>query len=289
MVEHTVQKDPHPHAVRLPAEGPKILFRTQQRVDGLVVCGVVAVVGGGFKDGVQVQGGDPQRGQVGEFGGDAPQSAAEKVPVSDLALRIRLPVRKILPVLVNIAVPDQAGDLCGVLRQTAESIWKNLVCHAGAEPGGRGGIFIYGQLPGVTKAVTAVSGPVQVTAAAVLPPETEMVPDQLRSGRGRKGEGKTHPLPLRAAGGELMDLFALGEFKAQHQCTVGKGLGEQGTAVEGERLSARHGAEGRFAKAAAGIKNEGFAHGADLLWVGWYGLIGGAAAPPQWRCRSRRQ
>ena len=69
-----------------PAKAAEILLGAQHRVDAKVVGCVVAVVGGGFKNGIQVQHGDAQSGQIIQLGDDAIERAAEKVPVSYLAV-----------------------------------------------------------------------------------------------------------------------------------------------------------------------------------------------------------
>ena len=87
MVEYTVQNDAHPQLMGGAAQTAKICFRTQQGVDLAVIGGIVAVVGGGLKNGVEIQGSDAHGGESCQLGGASPQRAAEKVTVADLAVR----------------------------------------------------------------------------------------------------------------------------------------------------------------------------------------------------------
>ena len=178
MIEDAVQNYPNPQLSGLGAQGAEVLFRTQHGVDFGVVRRVVAVVGGGLEDGAEVQGGYAQVRQIGELGGDARQRAAEEIPVPHLPVRIGPPLRRIGPVLMDPAVSHHAG---GVWEgETAEAVRKNLVGYAGPKPLGREGFLVNRQLPGLHPTIGAVAGGVQDAAGAVIPPEAEVVPDQIR-------------------------------------------------------------------------------------------------------------
>ena len=62
VVEHAVQNHPDAPAFSLPAQLTEIRLRAQHGVDGQIVGSVVAVVGGGFKNGIQIQHGDAEGG-----------------------------------------------------------------------------------------------------------------------------------------------------------------------------------------------------------------------------------
>ena len=259
VVEHTVQDHPHAPLLRLGAEGTEIVLGPQHGVDLRIVRRIVAVVGGGLKNGAQVQGGDAQGLQIVQLRRDPRQGAAEKVPVADLTVRVRPPLRRVVPVLMDPAAAHQPVRVRH--RQAAEAVWKNLVSHAGAEPARRAAFPVDRQLPGICLPVAAITGLIQNTAGAVLPPEAEVIPDQLRLGRGTEDAGKTDPLAGRALQGQLQLLPGAGELTDSDQRTVREMLRGQGTAVKGDRCAADRGAEGLLAQVTAGVKDKGFAHG----------------------------
>ena len=158
MVKHAVQNHPDAPRLCLGAEGLKILLAAKHRVDFRVVRRVVAVGGGGLENGAHVQSRDAQRRQLVQLGGDARQGTAEKVPVAHLAVRIRPPDRRFLPLLVYPAVSHQALRLGN--GQAAEPIWENLVHRAAAVPIGHPLGAVDGQLPREGMAVASVAGAV---------------------------------------------------------------------------------------------------------------------------------
>ena len=81
VAEHPVQNDADAEAGGLPAQLLKIVVGAQQGVHVHIVGGVVAVVGVGLKDGVQVEVGHTQLMQVGQFELDALQVPAEIIVV----------------------------------------------------------------------------------------------------------------------------------------------------------------------------------------------------------------
>ena len=95
MVKYAVQNHPDAAALCLLTETAKILLRTQHGVNGTVIGSVVAVVGGRFKNGVQIQHRDAEICQIVQFGEDTLQGTAEKIAVPHFALCVRPPVREI--------------------------------------------------------------------------------------------------------------------------------------------------------------------------------------------------
>ena len=199
VVEHAVQNHPHPPLSGLGAESAEIGLRAQHGVDAGIVRCVITVVGGGLENGAEVQRGDTKGLQIVQFRRDPRQSATKEVPVADLPIRIRPPLRRVIPVLVDPAPANQTRRVHGY--QTAETIWKNLVCHTCPKPAGRTAFLVDRQLPGHGLSVTAVAGLVQQTAGAVLPPEAEVIPEKI--GQLRRGQcaGKAKPLACEALQG----------------------------------------------------------------------------------------
>ena len=116
------------------------------------------------------------------------------------------------------------------------------------------------QLPGVKLRVAAVSGLIQKTAGAVVPPQAEMIPAQLRLRRGGDGGGKAKAVSLRTQAGHFHLLGTAGKLMKKQHRAVGKVLLEQGTAAKGDKLAAGNGAEGLFTLCGTGIENKGFTH-----------------------------
>ena len=115
----------------LPAKAAEILLGAQHGVDVKVVGCVVAVVGGGFKNRIQVQHGDAQSGQIIQLGGDAIERAAEKVPVSYLAVQVRHPNGLVVPILVDPTVPTRPVGPGG---KDGRSGPEDLIDHTAAKP-----------------------------------------------------------------------------------------------------------------------------------------------------------
>ena len=83
------------HEQRDLTEMVKIVLRAKHGVNGTVIGSVVAVVGGRFKNGVQIQHCDAEIRQIVQFGEDTLQRTAEKVAVPHFTLCVRPPVREI--------------------------------------------------------------------------------------------------------------------------------------------------------------------------------------------------
>ena len=79
----------------------QVLLTAEQRVDALVIAGIVAVIGIRLKDRIEINGGNVQALQIIQLGVYAAQRAAEKVVVEDFAVLIRQIYRNIVPVLVR--------------------------------------------------------------------------------------------------------------------------------------------------------------------------------------------
>ena len=147
VIEHAVQHDAHPALSGLAAQRTEILLAAEQRVDALVITGVVAVIGIRLKDRVKVDGGNVQALQIIQLGEHAAQRTAEKVVVEYLAVLIRQIHRNIIPVFVQHA-RDHALAL-GLFGHfvAAEAIREDIVGDALTEPARRVIIpVVHGQL-----------------------------------------------------------------------------------------------------------------------------------------------
>ena len=161
VAEHPVQQHPHPAGVGGVAEGAKVRFRAQERVDGLVVGGAVAVVLCRAEDGAEVEGLHAQVGQKVQLFCDAGQGAAEKVPVvlgdAVLVHAHRAVQRFLLPVLVEQALSQVGGEVGGGWRPLAKSVGEDLIAQTVPEPvRNRLCVVVYGQLirpQGLTAAI----------------------------------------------------------------------------------------------------------------------------------------
>jgi hypothetical protein len=107
-------------------QGVKIPWASQLWVDSIIILGIVAMVGGGLKDGVKVDRIDTQIQQVIEMIDDAPQISTLEIPVG----RRRTPGVHIGRIIRRIAV--------------CETIWEDLVEDSVVDPGGnRHGIRVW--------------------------------------------------------------------------------------------------------------------------------------------------
>ena len=97
MGKHAVEQDAHTERVRVAAERAEIRLVPEERIDALVVAGVVAVVGLRAEDGIQVQRRDPERAQIRQLFADAREIAAEAVVAADDAVGGGLVVRHGVP------------------------------------------------------------------------------------------------------------------------------------------------------------------------------------------------
>ena len=147
VIEHAVQYNAHAASGGFAAQRTEVLLTAEQRVDALVIAGIVAVIGIRLKDWVKVNSGNVQALQIIQLGVYAAQRAAEKVVVEDFAVLIRQIDRNIVPVLVQHTLDHTfALRLLGRLV-AAEAVRKNVVGDALAEPARRVVIaVVYGQL-----------------------------------------------------------------------------------------------------------------------------------------------
>src|SRR5699024_8222640 len=109
-----------------PAQLLKVVVGAQQGVHVHIVGGVVAVVGVGLKDGVQVEVGHTQLMQVGQFELDALQVPAEIIVVQQAAGLVGLPGG--FGVLVGLVKAVGKWDVL-VLHPFAEAVGEDLVEH----------------------------------------------------------------------------------------------------------------------------------------------------------------
>ena len=107
VVEHAVQNNADTSLSGLSAERFEICLCAKKGVDLLIVRRIVAMVGGGLKNGAEIETRDTQSGQVVQVSGDASQRAAKEIPVFDLAI-FWLPGGGFVPFLMNPTVPNQA-------------------------------------------------------------------------------------------------------------------------------------------------------------------------------------
>ena len=264
VVEHAVQNYPDAPLFRLGAEIFKILLGAQHGVDPGVVRRVVPVVGGGLEDGAEVDGRDPQGLQVVQMGGHPRQGPAEEVPVFDLPA-LGPPGGALVPVLVYPAVADEPGGI-GV-GQAAVAVREDLIGDALAEPGGSAALLVDRQLPGHRLALAVIAGLVQEAAGAVVPPEAEPVPGQLRRLEGNQGDGETGPVLPEAGKGHFGLHLVSGEFPVDDDGTVGEALDGQGAAGKGPGHPAGKRAIGGFALGVAGVEDGRCVHEKNSLFV----------------------
>ena len=124
MAEHAVQDDADAPLLRLGAKAGELLCRAQQRVGLEIVGGVVPVVGVGLEDGVEVDAGDAQVGQVGQLLADALKVSAKVVPVQVAVLLLIGPEIGLAVLLFPIdAVGKAHGFAIDPLVKAVGKIW----------------------------------------------------------------------------------------------------------------------------------------------------------------------
>ena len=106
MVENAVYDDAHPVAVSGVEQGVEIFAYTEFWVDFIVVAGVVAVVGGGEENGVEVEGVHAELEEIIEFLDDAAQVAAHKIVEG----RFCSPFCDVGGVISRVAVGETVGE-----------------------------------------------------------------------------------------------------------------------------------------------------------------------------------
>lgn len=137
VVENAVQNHAHSALFRLLTQRFEVLLASEQRVDALVVAGVVAVVGVRLKNRVEVDGLHVQAFEVVELFHDAAQRAAEKVVIQDLSVLVRTVNRQVVPVFVQHARRDALALRLHGFAVAAEAVGENIIGDALAEPARR--------------------------------------------------------------------------------------------------------------------------------------------------------
>ena len=220
------------------------------------------MVGGGFKNRIQIQHGDAQSGQIIQLGGDAIERAAEKVPVSYLAVRVRCPNGLVVPILMDPTVSHQTG---GVREgKTAEAVREDLIDHTAAKPQRGGRFLVDGELPALDLPGLLPAGLIQQGRGAIRADQAEMIPEQLRLCGGGEDAGEAGTLTVHSLRQQLYpDLFT-GKFPPRHQDTAGIAIPGEGTDMKHDLAAARDSAKGLFTELTAGVEHKGITHGRDL-------------------------
>ena len=138
--KHGVQNHADAPGFRLADEIRKVFVAAQQRIDVLIVGGVVAMVRPRFENGVQIQDLNAERCQIRELFADAIEGSAEEV--HRVVLLAAFPVHRFVPVLVkDYGAPHLAVVIEAFLADASASAGKpfgeNLVHHRAREPIGR--------------------------------------------------------------------------------------------------------------------------------------------------------
>ena len=124
--EDAVKDQLHPPGVDGVAEGAEVVVGSQHRVEALIVGGVVAVVGEGHADGVEIDHPHAQVPQLVQPGGDAPEIAAEEVVAEHLAGgRVGAPLGHAAPVGAEDEGPELPGQV--TVPDFAEAVGEDLV------------------------------------------------------------------------------------------------------------------------------------------------------------------
>ena len=135
---NTVQNHPNAPSVGGIAHGGEVFHRAQHGIRRFVITGVIAVIGKTLTDGVQVQNGRTQRGDIVHFFCDSPEIAAEKVVIQDLALGIGSPIHFLVPIAVYGVGFQLPGKIH--LADFAEAVREDLVHSSALRPLGNGKI-----------------------------------------------------------------------------------------------------------------------------------------------------
>ena len=109
------------------AHGGKVFFRSQHRVGGLVVAGVIAVGGKTLGNGIQVQNRGAKGGNIVHFLRNAPEITAVKIVIQHQTLFGRLPGNLFVPLLVDRIRFQFSGQV--TFPCLVETIRKHLIDH----------------------------------------------------------------------------------------------------------------------------------------------------------------
>ncbi len=197
MGEDAVQDDAHPQGVSRAAEGAEVRLGAEHGVHLLVVRRVIAVVGPGLDDGVQVEHIDAPGAQLRQLPPDASEIAAEKVAVRDLALGVGPPVRLLAPGVVDAVGLQLAREVAG--SGAVKPVGEDLVEHRALRPVRRRRLRGDGaHLPAVTRLHVRVAPALaEETEAAVFLENAEIV--EIKASRQADLAGKVLVIAQAAA------------------------------------------------------------------------------------------
>ncbi len=143
MAEDPVQDDMDTQIRCFFKKPDQIFIGSQKRIDGQVITGVVAVVGLGLENGVEIEDGHPHGGEIGKFLTDAGQAASEKVTglitVRRLARKIHFFVPGRVPDPLRPVHESQGTGFIKVLSPL-EAVREDLVLDGPLHPVGGGKI-----------------------------------------------------------------------------------------------------------------------------------------------------
>ena len=141
MIEDAVQNDTHPQLLCIGDQRIQIFLCPQIGIDRKVIARVVAMIGKGLKDGIEIDDGYTKRFEISELFADPFQVSAEKVIVQDFPLSVRTKIGLLSP------IPHDTM-LDRLIPVTVKPIRKDLVHDPALEPiGGRVMLVIDGELP----------------------------------------------------------------------------------------------------------------------------------------------
>ena len=189
MAEHTIQNDADPLLLGSGAQGGEILVGAQQRVRFQVVGRIVTMVGVRLKDGVEVNAGDTQIPQVGQFLLNTRKIAAVVIHIQVAVILLSGPEIGLPSFVCPINAIRKGHRLVG--HTLAETVGENLVHGTVAEPRGRLEIrFVDGQLPAGTARPAEYAFPAGAAVNfAEIGVQVKVVKVQSRRG-GCNGKGK---------------------------------------------------------------------------------------------------
>ena len=129
MAEHTIQNDPDPLFRRLGAKCRKLLPCAEQGIRLFIISGIIAVVFMGFKNGIEIDAGDPQGCEIGQFLADPLEVPSVIVPVDRV-----FPSRGEGRGGLFIGLVDPVGERHGFSGPPfTKSVRENLVDHTAFE------------------------------------------------------------------------------------------------------------------------------------------------------------
>ena len=136
MVENSVQNDADAVLCTFPDKFSEQLICAKRRIDLKIVACIIAMIGIGAKNRVQVQHRDTQRGKVFEFFDDTFQITAEKIVIKHLSVFVCAKFRRFVPICMQ-PFPLLKYDFPALVKP----IGKDLIHHTALKPIGRCIIF----------------------------------------------------------------------------------------------------------------------------------------------------